>query len=164
MNKLIYISLILLFFSSCITKEKCQRKYSPQIKTDSVYIVKEVVKYRDTTIYIKIKADTVFLSDTVILSDNGLIISDTVKSSLEYSYANSWVHNSKIHLQHIQKDSLIAKIIENAIKENSKVEYIEKKETKIETVAKFTWWSKLLMFLSIPTILYILIKFVRVFI
>lgn len=156
--------ILMIFLSSCTTQRKCNRLYPPQVRVDSTHSIVVVTKYRDTTIYIQIAPDTIFKTDTVLINDNGIIYSDTIKSSLETSYASAWIYNSKIHLEHITKDTIISRIIEDAIRDS------EKKETSIVTkvvtheVLFIPWWAKAIMCLAIPSVLWLIVQGVKLFI
>jgi hypothetical protein len=143
-------------FTSCTTQSKCQRKFPPQIRIDSVHTIKEVIKYRDTTIYIKLAADTVFKTDTVIINKDGQAISNKLESDLEYSYAATWISNNRLQLQHRIKDTIIQRVINDAVRDRSKVETITKTETTTHEVNILKWWQIALMWCSVPTLLFLL--------
>ena len=161
-NLAIILAAILL--SSCTTLNKCNRKFPPQIRTDSIYITKTVVKLKDTTIYIHLKGDTVFKTDTVTVNKNGVIVSNKLESDLKLSYASAWIENNKLQLLHYAKDTVINQIIENAIRESSKVTEITKTETIIKEVNILKGWQKVLMWFGGALILGIVIKIASIFI
>lgn len=162
MKYFIYI-LIFVLLSGCVSRRACDRKYPPIQKIDSIYVYKEKLVYRDTTIFIELPGDTILKTDTVYITKEG-VQSDTISSNLQYSYAAAWVLNSRLQLEHRQKDTIISRIIENAIKEKSTVETIIKTETKIEEVKFIPWWAKVLMWLSLPTIVFVFVKLIKLFI
>lgn len=161
--KFYWFILIILLLSSCVTRRACERKFPPQIKKDSIFIKTTEVVYRDTIVYIQMPADTMYINDTVWVTQEG-VQSDTIKSDLLYSFASAWVLNSKINLFHRTKDTIIKRVIENAIKEAETTEQTIVKEVQIKEVRLIPWWAKVLMFLSIPTILYILFRIFKLLI
>lgn len=149
---------LLVFMSACTTKKKCMRLYPPIESRDSIVIIKTNTITKDTTIFIYMPADTVYLSDTIYLDENGQMASDTMKSALKWSYAAAWVANNRLYLEHQTKDTIIEQLIENAIRE-SKTDTITRVDKKATTRVPFIpWWAKGLMWLSLPTILYILFR------
>lgn len=59
MEKYIAI-LLLLLFSSCITRKKCYERYPPQIITKDSVVVKDTTIFKDTTITLKGDSVTVY--------------------------------------------------------------------------------------------------------
>lgn len=154
---LIFISLLLL--SSCVTERRCARMYPPQERVDSVYL--QTVVYRDTTIFVHLPGDTI--RDTIHVEVvNGLIQSQ--RSQLETQLALSWAQVVDGMLLHElqQKDTTIARIIEQAIREAS-TETVVTKEV-VHKVYELTNWQWLQLWAGrIALLLLILLALARKF-
>ena len=156
--------LTLTMLSGCITKKKCNNRFPPQIK-DSIYIVEKTnTVYKDTTIYVRVKGDTVYKTDTVVYTEKGIMSLDTLKAETELALALSWVANSKLFLNLIQKDTALKAKLDSVIRlqNTEKNEYREK--IIVKEVTFIPWWAKALMALAIPTILFIIVSVIRMFI
>lgn len=110
--------LFMLLLTSCSMQKYCNERFPPALKKDSIMYVDKIV-YRDTTVYVFIQGDTI--RDTVYLDT----VSNTARSFLSTDLASSIAYWDGHRLLHelSQKDSTIALLLENAIKENSKEVY-----------------------------------------
>lgn len=116
MKKLLFL-LLIQALSACVTQSKCDRKYPAQ---STVTIKDSIIRtthteYRDTTVYVYIKGETKYSTDTVWIK-NGLAYSK--KDHLCTSFAESWawVENGRLYHNLIQKDTLIGKEVEDAVR------------------------------------------------
>jgi len=164
-NILINIGLIILMVG-CTTQRKCDRKFPAQVMVitkDSIIRTTNTV-YRDTTIYLYIKGDTKYSTDTGYIK-NGLIYSN--KNHLQTSFADSWawVANGRLYHNLIQKDTLIGQEVKDAIRltwERAE-RFYSKSEVQVKPqrfVPKWAWWA---LGISIGSILYVAFKVLRLF-
>ena len=146
MKTLLIIAGIALILSGCTTERKCNRKFPPQtmgITKDSIIRTTQTV-YRDTTIFVYIKGETKYSTDTVWLK-NGIAYSN--KDHLITSFAESWawVENGRLYHKLIQKDTLIGQEVKDAVRltwERAE-KFYSKSEVQVKTVRyipKWVWW------------------------
>ena len=114
--KYLLLILTVVIFSSCVTQKRCAQKFPPQVKVVTETVTETI--YRDTTIYVHIKADTVYSEKIIYETPDGW---QTEKSTLDmlYSYSTAQVINGTLKHELFQKESYIDQVIKNAIKENS---------------------------------------------
>ena len=108
------IAIILL--SGCATQRRCAKKFPP---SESVKVVTEkVTKYRDTTIYVYLPADTIYSEKIIYETPDGW---QTEKSTLDmnYSYSTAQVVNGTLKHYLYQKETEIERVIKNAVREQS---------------------------------------------
>jgi hypothetical protein len=152
MKTLIIISL--LFFSGCITQDKCLQRFPPEVKETITIVTETVTVTRDTVIYVQLEPEMIYQTDTVKIDVlTGLIQSERshLETSLAWSVAQ--VQNSKLHHELHQKDTLIEFKLQNAITEIERLQKeLREKVTTIEVPRKLTAWQKLLMGLGWITI------------
>lgn len=152
MKYLIYIFIISIGLSSCMTERKCNNKYPQKVivKDSIVYKLKEVIIH--DTLYLA--GDTIAVSDTVYVDNvTGLLTSNRIYSETEYAKAWAQIINNKLFLELIQKDTAIARVI----KEN--IEIKEVYVTKTIEVNKWIhhWYDKPAYIISIIFILAVLV-------
>jgi len=63
MKTLIIISL--LFFSGCITQDKCLQRFPPEVKETITIVTETVTVTRDTVIYVQLEPEMIYQTDTV---------------------------------------------------------------------------------------------------
>ncbi len=94
------------------------RKFPPdsntQSKDSTIIETRKILK--DTTVFIQIPADTVYIEKKGEVNENGLSI-DTTRIENEFSQAIAWVNNSILGLKLIQKKQTIEKKLSQAIRE-----------------------------------------------
>jgi len=150
---LLSLYFLLITVSGCVTQKRCYEKYPPQIITkDSIVYKDRMVVFYDT---VYIKGDTVNIYDTVVMDRiTGLINSDPLMANAEYSQAIAQVINSRLFLNLIQKDTAIARMLEENIKE------IEVYRDRTEIVEKWDvrWYHKAGMWFSGAVILLIILR------
>jgi len=151
MKKLILLALIALIFSSCVTQKRCSKKYPPQVshRIDSIYIYKEIIKWKDTVIYKDLPPVTV---------QKFVDVKDTLKLIGNYSKALSWVSAGKI-LGSL-KEGIRPVKIEYKIKEVEVIKEVVRTEYKVEVVTKrfVPLWVKILAGLGVAFVLFIVYK------
>ncbi len=149
MRQLIKLAIFIVIFmviSGCTTENKCNRKFPPQtmvITKDSIIRTTQTV-YRDTTIFVYIKGETKYSTDTVWLK-NGIAYSN--KDHLTTSFAESWawVENGRLYHKLIQKDTLIGQEVKDAVRltwERAE-KFYSKNETQVKEtryIPKWVWW------------------------
>ena len=134
-----YIVIFLaLLLGGCATQRRCNRKFPPQTHTDTVTLTQVV--FRDTIVYVTVKPDTVFLSDTVLIHE-GVAHFDPQRLDTEFAWSVVWINNSRINHTLYQKESIIEQTIQNAIKESSTT--TEVTVVKTVEVNVLTWWQSL---------------------
>jgi len=163
--KYIIILLISIFtFTSCMTEQKCARKYPPKVivKDCTVYVTNTV--YKDSIINHYVAGDTVYtvkdsLVNVYINAETGLINSDTSSLNSQFVTAYAWVSNSNLEQMIIQHDSVYQFKLDSAIRVTT--EELEKyhSETTIAKVFVTRWYDKIarviaLLFLSAVLILF----------
>jgi len=144
--KLAILLAIIMVITGCVTENKCNRKFPPQtivIRKDSIIRTTNTV-YRDTLVYIYIKGETKYSTDTVWV-ENGIAYSK--KDHLVTSFADSWawVENGRLYHELIQKDTLIGQEVKDAVRltwERAE-RYYNKSEVQVKTeryIPKWAWW------------------------
>ena len=132
-KSLIFLFLIILFLSSCITERACNKKFPPEIYSIAVdsTIIKDSIVYSYAEIPIYIKGDTVTKYDTVTINKKtGLVNSKPVYAETEFAKAIAQVVNSNINLSLFQKDSIFVVKTDSLVKE---VYHWKEKYNKIST-------------------------------
>jgi hypothetical protein len=181
MKKFIYLITILIALASCrspqqIADRKCdkaQLKYEkaayrwgcPMVQqSDTVFQQMIIRETHDTTIFVRIAADTVFAIDTVTIKD-GIASSDKSRLDTQYAFSIAYVHDSKLYHNLFQKESEIASTIKDAIQNNSKVEYKYITNTVTKTTNVIThwqwvqiWMGRILMVMLLIVIVFTVIK------
>ena len=139
MKTIICLILSSLILSSCVTQRRCNRKFPPQTSTVIVYrdSIHTEVKYRDTTIFVKIPGQTI--TDTVFVPVNSpgpSYVPDTARAENTYSIAKAWLDWPKIRLNLFQKPQTIEILLKNAIKERDTYRelYEQEKSKEVQIV------------------------------
>jgi len=71
MKGFILIILSVLLLASCVTQEKCNIKFPPEIIIKDSVHTETVIKYKDTTIYVP--GDTIRITDTIECDELGRV-------------------------------------------------------------------------------------------
>lgn len=139
--------LIIITLSGCATRKACMKKF-PMPPATTVTETKIIERVRDTTIFVKIPADTVFQVDSVLIGSDGLINYPVQRLDVDFAFSLVSIENSK--LKHIlqQKDKVIAETIAAAIKESATIEKEIIREPH-PVAYPLTWWQQLKMKLGI---------------
>ena len=153
MKNLTLILFAFFLLSSCTTAKKCYRKFPPQTSTETIYrdSIREVIKYRDTTLYIKIPGETITNTVFVPVASPGQnYIPDTARAENKYAIGKAWLDWPKIKLTLIQKPQTLEFQLKNAIKEANVYRQLYEKEkskevVQVRYVPKFVkiiaWWG-----------------------
>lgn len=146
----IYVFVILLIGSGCLTVNKIQRNCEKfaQICTTPV---KTVTEYRDTTIYrndtvfLQLQADTVTITDTLRIINNKAFLSPVNKeigligvtawANFNILNVRAWLRDSTILIPH--RDTIF---IDNAIRTNSTISTLTITKKYIPGFYRFTFW------------------------
>ena len=169
MKTIIYTVIILTIFSGCVTQKRCNRKFSPQIETiikDSI-VYKERITYKDTTIYVKLPADTVYKKDTITIVNGNFYIAP-IYAETKLASAKAWIRQNKLNLMLADKDTTLEIKLTDALKTAEFWEYkykYEKQTVKVKHTPKF--W-KFTGWVGITSLLLVLgyagLKILRLFI
>lgn len=135
--KTILVILVTLILSGCVTQKACEKKFPPEkIRVDSIIKTTETV-YRDTTIFIYLEGDTVYSVDTVFVKE-GIANSLPSIHETDLIWSKAQVINNRLIHEVRQKDSVLAIVIEKAIKESAILNEKIKIEEKIVQVNYLT--------------------------
>ena len=145
------ISLLLL--AGCTTPERCARRYPPEIiRHDSIVYKERIITIFDT---VHIKGDTVRSADTVYIDRlTGLINSNRITQATEFAQAWAHVTNSRLFLELVQKDTAIARMLQENIKE------VEVYRDRVEVVKTYSvhWYDIAARWMAGLFLLLVLIK------
>ena len=176
----LFLLLSLLFFTSCITQNRIDRKCrKAKMKydlastkwrcpkdLDSTFVQSQVI-IKDTTIYVPVPGETVHDSIPVIIT-KGLM--NTPVSILETTYSRSkaWVENGTLKHTLDQRPSSIPVILQGAIHTSTSntVQTIKVPYYVDRPISKpLSWWQKLFLWSGViawwVVALYIVIKFYK---
>ena len=156
MKYLLLMLIISIGFTSCITEQKCDRRYPPKIIVKDSIVYNYNTLYKDTTITLYLPGDTVYQDSIVyVIKDKltGLINSDSVIVSTEFATAIAWVEGSILKQVLIQHDIIVNQRIDSAVRVTT--ERIEKyhSEVILEPVYLVHWYDKIARWLAIIVIL-----------
>jgi hypothetical protein len=123
--RLLLSVLLVLFLTSCSMQKYCNNRFPPATK-DSIRYVEKIV-YRDTTVHVYFQGDTI--RDTVYLDT----VSNTARSFHSTALASSFAFWDGHRLLHelVQKDSTLAILLANAIKDHSKEVYKDREVVRV---------------------------------
>lgn len=163
-NQLIGLVFFALLMSSCVTQKRCEQKFPQQIITIDSVITKTETIYRDTTIFIELPGDTI--RDTITVEViNGISNSRPSIHETDLAWSMAQVVNGFLRHELIQKDSTLARVIENAIRESATTTDKTKLITKVEEKNYVTGWQwfqiwlgRLMMALAAIFVGYIIIQ------
>ena len=155
---LLFILVVIL--NSCYTKKQCNRFCDN--KTEIIIKDSIITKIKDTIIYVKIKPDTLFNVDTIIIINNKVI--NTPKSILqnEFSISEAWINNNKLKHNLVSKDTTLLFRLDNALKETEYYKNVVVKASQEETYVlkyKIKNKNKIILILSISLLIMIELKF-----
>lgn len=114
-KSILIITAAAFLLSNCATQKKCARKFPPQTVTIIKDSIREVVTFRDTTIYIKLDPVTVSKTDTVYVK-NGVTVFREVNAESNYATAKAWIGQNRLNLTLTDKDTTITVKLNNALK------------------------------------------------
>lgn len=170
MKKLLFTLTIFMF--ACSPQKRISNIYykHPELKpVESVKTViqeKEVIKYRDTTVYVDLpgidRIDTVYKTKKIYITKKGEITSDTVNVSSIFANSWAWVANKRLNIGIADKDTTLQIRLNNALMDVSKYKYQLELKTVV-TVERYTpMFIKLMAWIGgiliIAIILYIIYR------
>jgi len=140
------VVVFVILFSSCDPCQRLSRRCPPQVKDSIVY--KEVLRYRDTTIYVTLPRDTVFIGppELKISVVNGQIIMEKVCKSYGIITLYAWIETSQHYVYAYLNDTSYKVTIESSIRlseywhERVRTEKTVVEVKYIPAFYKFTFW------------------------
>lgn len=114
---LIAICIVVTIATSC--SKWCATHCQPQVIIKDSIVNNTIIDYKDTIIYVKVLGERVTDSIPVIIQVPGYpvkISPNKITESLKYCEATAWIKDQKMYLELIQKDTIIAFNLKNAIK------------------------------------------------
>lgn len=153
----------LLLFTGCITQNKCNRKFPPEvmiIRKDSIFRETKTI-IRDTTIYYHLPADTVMDSIKVYIDrKTGFVNSEVSHLSNKYANSLAWISKSQLHHKLMQNDTSIQITIKDAIQTtwSSAERFYNQSETKIVEKKFVPLFYKLLSWVGAIALIYLIVK------
>lgn len=126
MTKEHFLLILLLINASCATR---------RFPGESVREVRSTVTvYRDTTIYIRLPGDTVFLASGVGEGDVSRLITGLAVSE-------AWVEEGMLKHRLLQKDTLVSGIVKNAVRSTSSRVTEQRVEQQAPGKEKHPFWK-----------------------
>ena len=167
MKKLLILLIAIALFTSCVTQQRCERKFPTQneiIVKDTV-IYKEVIVIKDSIINVMLPSDTVFLYK-YLTSRKGVINLDTLIVERGIVGAMAFVNNNQLGvIAYISDSSIYYKLDSAHVRVNKyKQELHNRSEIKTRDIvknsdfAKFTQWWFFITAVLIIVLLYLKIK------
>lgn len=164
MKILLFLLFSLLFFTSCITQNRIERKcrkakliYEIAVTkwgcpkdSDSTFVQSQVI-IKDTTIYVPVPGETVHDSIPVIIT-KGLMNSPVSILETTYSRSKAWVENGTLKHTIDQRSSAIPVILPGAIHNStsSTIQTIKVPYYVDRPISKpLHWWQKLFIWSGI---------------
>lgn len=138
MKKLLFCAAVLLLLSSCITQRRCSKRF-PCPQADSVSLnVREVIRYRDTLVYIEIPGK-VQIQNVPVLVERGIVNSEASVLENDFAISKAAVKDGQLVHELTLKQQRLEKTIPDAIKETIRTEV----KTSVKMVAKnyVTGWQ-----------------------
>ena len=147
MKTLILIAALALLLTGCVTQDRCLRKFPPEIKEVTKIVTETVTITRDTTIYVRLPAEVVVQTDTVLVdTETGLITSKLSRLETSLAWSTAQIRNSRLHHELQQVDTTIEHRLQDAIREVDRLEKeLTEKVTTIEVPRRLNWWQRLRM-------------------
>lgn len=149
MSRIILV-LIAIVLSSCATQKRCNSKFPPteSSRIDSVYIYKDVVKWKDTIIYKELPP---------VVIERYVSIKDTLKLIGKHSEALSWVVGNNI--LGVLKEGKNPVKIEYKIKEVEVEKEVVKSEVKelVKRVKYVPIFTRILAWFGLASLIFLII-------
>jgi hypothetical protein len=112
MKRIVLFLLLAIAFSSCVTRKKCMTRFPPEVKivTKDSVVYREKITVRDTTITVKLPADTIEVSVPVEVQ----VKVDPVTVESKCAKASAWIKDGKLNIRLTTKDAEIQIHIDSA--------------------------------------------------
>lgn len=131
MKQLLFTAALLFLLAGCTTQKRCSKRY-PCPQADSVsHNVREEIRYHDALVYFDIPGKAQ-MNEIPVLSDRGIVNSDTSKLENDFAVSKAWVQDGKLMHRLLLKKQKISKTIPDAIKETIRTEV----KTSVKMVPK----------------------------
>lgn len=131
-----------MLLSSCDVCKRASKRCPSQIITKDSTIYKEIVKYKDTTVFVYLPKDTVTINDTVYIV-NGVCY--MARKHTKNGIVSAWaeVINNRMNMQAFVNDSGVFYQLNNAIRESIywSEKYKEKQQTIVVKENYLTWFQ-----------------------
>lgn len=146
MKNLFNIIILAIIFQSCASQRWCDRHYpdQPSVAIKDTVIYREKLVYRDTTIRIEIPGKVVHDSIIIESPKSSKPVQQMSRKKLtretDFAKASAWVNAGMLHLELEQKDTVIQRVIKEALKESTYWKDKYHSETiKLAADKKFQW-------------------------
>jgi len=158
MKRCTALILMVLIFSSCVTRKICLKKFPVVADTVEVVHYRDSLVYRDTTIWVTIPGDTIIHSDSVLIPcppPPAQFIPDTALAESRFAIARAWWDHPFIRLTVADRDTTIELRLDSAIREayHWKEMYqnvtIIKPENHIPAIYRIAFWTWIGVFVLI---------------
>jgi hypothetical protein len=150
MRNLLNLFVLAIIFQSCASQRWCEKHYpeQPSVVIKDTVIYREKLVYRDTTIRIEIPGKVVH--DSIIIEvpqpskPVQQISSKKLTRETDFAAASAWVKGGILYLDLVQKDTVIQRVIKEALKESTywKDKY-HSETTKLAGEKKYQWGTLL---------------------
>lgn len=140
-----YILPIFLILFGCATEKRCAQKYP--VEPETIIIVKDTTIYKDTTLFVKIEGDTVYVEkpwvDTTIWIDERPKPIDIapISAYVPLAYSKAWVEANILKMRLIQRDSILKFKIDSAIRMHSDTTIVEITVPEKIFIKEKTFWK-----------------------
>lgn len=151
--------IILTLFTQCETQKVIEKHFR-----DSVHTEKSEIKYRDTTIYVQLPAQTQFIHDTVIIYVNGKpYTSNIVTAQTDFAVAFAQIISGKLTLK-IENKGTVEIYLKNAIRETVKElfnsSYTNNQTKEIVTEYRMNFFEKIFFYIGLISVLIVALFFI----
>jgi len=116
----IFLLIVIGLFFSCNPAKRARRVIYETLPPPTSDTVRERIietKWRDTTIYLMVPADTIKIRDTIYIDAEGYINYPYKRIDVEFAYATLEIKRGVTFFELYQKEQLIEQRIENAVRE-----------------------------------------------
>jgi CBS domain-containing protein len=126
--------------SGCVTRKACDRKFPAETsEKTSVVTVKETTS-RDTTVSIPFKG-MVVNNKVTITKVNGLFTSPISVLNTPLASSRAWVDEGVLKHELVQKDTIVKKVLKDAIKDVAITTVKDTEKVKVDRVNYLTGWQ-----------------------
>jgi hypothetical protein len=131
--RILIIIILAVLATGCVTKKRCADKYPPEthIEYREVIVEKEIIKYRDTTIYVELPP--VEIEKSVIIEVPVTLYVAPIEAVGKYSSARAWIASQRLHLD-LKEGGTLEVELKDAIKEIERLRTTNTNNTSKEVV------------------------------